>query len=217
MRSPERHGFNNDKTTDHEGDAVSAAVLYMSMSVDGFIAGPNERPDNGLGDGGLRLHEWLMGGDLEALRRSGGVNGGLVDEFMATGAVVAGRGTFEPAGGWGGDHHDGVPIFIVARDEPGIDISQWPLVTYLDDVTAAMTRAKEAAGDRNVLVHGVGVTRLALAAGVLDELELHVVPVLFGQGRRLFEGLPAEQIELERTRTVEGEAGVIHVHYRVRR
>jgi dihydrofolate reductase len=217
MRSRARRGFNKDKTTGHEGDAVSAAVLYMSMSLDGFIAGPNERPDNGLGDGGLRLHEWLMGGDLEALRRSGGVNGGLVDEFMATGAVVAGRGTFEPAGGWGGDHHDGVPIFIVARDEPGIDISQWPLVTYLDDVTAAMTRAKEAAGDRNVLVHGVGVTRLALAAGVLDELELHVIPVVFGQGRRLFEGLPAEQIELERIRILEGEGGVTHLRYRVRR
>jgi dihydrofolate reductase len=194
---------------------VSATVLYMSMSLDGFIAGPNETPDNGLGDGGLRLHEWLMGGDLEALRRSGGVNGGLVDEFMATGAVVAGRGTFEPAGGWGGDHHDGVPIFVVARDEPGIDIAHWPLVTYIDDVTAAMTRAKEAAGDRNVLVHGVGVTRLALAAGVLDELELHVIPVLFGQGRRLFEGLPAEQIELERTRILEGEGGVTHIRYRV--
>ena len=134
---------------------------------------------------------------------------------MSTGAVVAGRGTFEPAGGWGGDHHDGVPIFIVARDEPGIDISQWPLVTYIDDVTAAMTQAKEAAGDRNVLVHGVGVTRLALAAGVLDELELHVIPVLFGQGRRLFEGLPAEQVELERTRVLEGEGGVTHMRYRV--
>jgi dihydrofolate reductase len=193
----------------------------MSISLDGFIAGPNERPDNGLGDGGVRLHEWFMtpNGDLdiEAVRRSGGVNGKVVDEFMSTGAVVAGRGTFEPAGGWGGDHHDGVPIFVVARGEPGIDISQWPLVTYVDDVTDAMTRAKDAAGDRNVLVHGAGVTRLALGAGVLDELELHVIPVLFGQGRRLFEGLAAEQIELERTRVLEGEDGVTHMHYRVRR
>ena len=134
------------------------------MSLDGFIAGPNERPDNGLGDGGVRLHEWFMtpNGDLdiEAVRRSGGVNGKIVDEFMSTGAVVAGRGTFEPAGGWGGDHHDGVPIFVVARGEPGIDIRQWPLVTYVDDVTDAMTRAKDAAGDRNVLVHGAGVTHM---------------------------------------------------------
>jgi dihydrofolate reductase len=199
---------------------MSATVLYMSMSLDGFIAGPNEGPDNGLGDGGHRLHEWAMTGgdvDLEAIRRSGGVNGQVVDEFMSTGATVAGRGTFEPAGGWGGDHHDGVPIFILARGEPGIDIGRWPLVTYVDDVTTAMTQGKEAAGDKNVLVHGAGVARLALAAGVLDELELHVVPVLFGQGRRLFEGLAAEQIELERTRVLEGENGVTHLHYRVRR
>jgi dihydrofolate reductase len=200
---------------------MSATVLYMSISLDGFIAGPNEGPDNGLGDGGLRLHEWAMsdagGVDLEAIRRSGSVNGKIVDEFMATGATVAGRGTFEPAGGWGGDHHDGVPIFILTRHDPK-DLKQWgPLVTYVNDVTSAMTRAKEAAGDKNVLVHGAGTAQLALAAGVLDELELHVVPVLFGQGRRLFEGLAPEQIELERTRILEGENGVTHMHYRVQR
>ena len=201
---------------------MSASVLYMSMSLDGFIAGPNESPEHGLGDGGERLHDWLWS-DIEASGPSGvpgrpaGVNGRIYDEFMSTGAVVAGRGTFEPAGGWGGDHHDGVPIFVVARHQPGIDISRWPLVSFLDDVTTAMTRAKEAAGDKNVLVHGAAVTRLALAAGVLDELEIHVVPVLFGQGRRLFEGLAAEQIELQRTRVLEGENGVTHMHYRVQR
>jgi len=200
---------------------VSATVLDMSMSLDGFIAGPNVRIDNGLGDGGERLHQWFVPDDgeidLDTVRRIGGVNGRVMEELMSTGAVVAGRGTFEPAGGWGGDHHDGVRIFIVARSAPGIDISRWPLVSYLDDVTTAMTRAKEAAGTRNVLVHGAGVARLALAAGVLDELELHVVPVLFGRGRRLFDGLPAEQIELDLTRVLEGENGVTHVHYRVRR
>ena len=198
---------------------MSATVLYMSMSLDGFIAGPNERPGNGLGDGGHRLHEWALPGadsshkDISDL---GGVNGRVVGEFMATGAVVAGRGTFEPAGGWGGDHHDGVPIWVLSRHEPGIDVTEWPLVTYVDDVTTAMTEAKRAAGDQNVLVHGAAVAQLALAAGVLDELELHVVPVLFGQGRRLFENLRPEQIELERTRVLEGE-GVTHMHYRVRR
>ena len=199
---------------------MSASVLYMSMSLDGFIAGPNETPDNGLGDGGHRLHEWAMPGgevDLEVVRRSDTANGKVVDEFMTTGATVAGRGTFDPAGGWGGDHHDGVPIFIVARHEPCIDISQWPLVTYVDDVTSAMTQAKEAAGERNVLVHGAGVAQLALTAGVLDEMELHVIPVLFGQGRRLFDGLAAEQIELEPMRILQGEGGVTHMHYRVQR
>jgi dihydrofolate reductase len=189
---------------------VSATVLYMSMSLDGFIAGPNERPDNGLGDGGNRLHEWYFGDE------SSDVNRQVVDEFMATGAIVAGRGTFEPAGGWGGDHHDGVPIWVLSRREPGIDVGQWPLVTYVTDIRTAMTEATRAAGDKNVLVHGAATAQLALAAGLLDELEIHLIPVLFGQGRRLFDNLAPEQIELERTRVLEGP-GVTHMHYRVQR
>jgi dihydrofolate reductase len=203
---------------------MSATVLYMSMSFDGFIAGPNEGPGNGLGDGGERLHDWVFAADVDAASRGPGaianrtgVNGQVVDEFMSTGAVVAGRGTFEPAEGWGGDHHDGVPIFIVARQELAIDTSQWPLVTCVPDVETAMAKAKAAAGDKDVLVHGAGIAQLALAAGVLDEVEIHVVPVLFGQGRRLFDNLAPEQIELERTRTLEGEGGITHLHYRVKR
>src|SRR5207237_2177861 len=122
----------------------------MSISLDGFIAGPNEGPDNGLGDGGERLHEWFLTGadaDHKRVGRPAGGNGQLFDEFMATGAVVAGRGTFEPAGAWGGDHHDGVPIFILTRHDPD-DLRQWPLVTYVSDVTSAMAQAKEAAGDK---------------------------------------------------------------------
>jgi dihydrofolate reductase len=80
-----------------------------------------------------------------------------------------------------------------------------------------MNQAKEAAGDRKVLVHGAGTTQLALAAGVLDEIELHVIPVLFGQGRLLFEALAPEQIDLQRTRILEGDSGVTHMHYRVQR
>jgi dihydrofolate reductase len=199
---------------------MGATILYMSVSLDGFIAGPNVRPGNGLGDGGERLHEWVLTGAAHGdsgvpAPVSDGINGQIVQEFMATGAVVAGRGTFEPAGGWGGDHHDGVPIFIFSRREPGIDITSWPLVTYVDDVEVAVSRARAAAGDRDVLVHGAATAQRALAAGVLDELELHVVPVLLGQGRRLFENLPARHIELERTRVLEGEGGVNHLHYRV--
>ena len=197
---------------------MSAAVLYMSMSLDGFIAGPNEGPDNGLGDGGHRLHEWALGSgsDPERLGHATGVNRQVVDEFMSTGAVVAGRGTFEPAGGWGGDHHDGVPIFIVSRSRPDTELSRGPLVRYVSDVGTAMAEAKRAAGDRNVLAHGAGIAQLALAAGVLDELEIHLVPVLLGQGRRLFDHLGPEHIELERTRVLEGD-GVTHLHYRVQR
>ena len=199
---------------------MSATVLYMSMSLDGFVAGPNEGPDNGLGDGGERLHDWALAVEPRGASgipgRPSGVNGQVYDEFMATGAVVAGRGTFEPADGWHGDHHDGVPIFILTRHDPD-DLRQWPLVTYVSDVGTAMAKAKEAAGDKNVLVHGAGTAQLALAAGVLDEIELHVIPVLLGQGRRLFDERGPEHIELERTRILEGENGVTHMHYRVQR
>jgi dihydrofolate reductase len=199
---------------------VSSAVLYMSMSIDGFIAGPNESPDNPLGDGGHRLHDWFLLGDeggVAEFKPLSGVNGQIFEEMLATGAVVAGAGTFEPAGGWNGDHHNAVPIFIYSRHEPGIDISRWPLVTYVTDVPAGIARAKQAAGDKNVLVHGASVTQLALAAGALDELELHVVPVLLGGGRRLFDHLDPEHIELKRVRILEGEGGVTHLRYQVRR
>jgi dihydrofolate reductase len=196
---------------------MSATVLYMSISLDGFIAGPNERADNGLGDGGDRLHAWLTraGADPQEAPGRSRINDQIVDEFMSTGAVVAGKGTVEPAGYWGGDHHNGVPIFILTRQDPA-DLKQWPLVTYVNQIAAAMAQAKEAAGEKNVLVHGAGITQLALTAGVLDEMELHVIPVLFGEGRRLFDGLATRQIELERTRILEGENGVTHMHYRVK-
>ncbi len=188
---------------------MTATVLYMSMSLDGFIAGPNERLDNPLGDGGGRLHEWSFNDQMA-------VHGQVFNEFMATGAIVAGSGTFEPAHGWGGDHH-GVPIWVLSRHEPRIDVSQWPLVTYTNDLNSAIADAKRAAGERNVLVHGAATAQRALAAGVLDELELHIIPVLLGQGRRLFDNLGLEHIELQRTRILEGEEGVTHLRYRVMR
>ncbi|MET0557191.1 MAG: dihydrofolate reductase family protein [Solirubrobacterales bacterium] len=197
---------------------MSATVLYMSMSLDGFVAGPNERPDNGLGDGGDRLHEWIFAGPATEHAgvpgRPEGVNGEVMDEAMATGAVVAGRGTVEPAEYWGGDHHDGVPIFILSRESHPAEEERWPLVSFVSDVATAMARAKEAAGDKDVLVHGAGTAQLALAAGVLEELQIHLVPVLLGEGRRLFEHLGAKHVELEQTRVREGE-GVIHLRYRV--
>ena len=197
---------------------MSAAVLYMSMSLDGFVAGLNEGPDNGLGDGGDRLHEWIFAGPATehpgAPGRPAGVNGEIMDEAMATGAVVAGRGTVEPADYWEGNHHDDVPIFILSREPHPAEEERWPLVTFVSDVKTAMARAKEAARTKDVLVHGAGTAQLALAAGVLDELQIHLVPVLLGEGRRLFEHLGSDHIELAQTRIVVGE-GVTHLRYRV--
>jgi dihydrofolate reductase len=197
---------------------MSKVVLYMSMSLDGFIAGPNEGPGNGLGDRGHRLHEWgLTGADAShkgAADHLAGVNREVMDELMSTGAVVVGRRTFELADGWGGDHHDGVPIFVLSRHEPDAAM-RWPAVTYVNDVKSAMHMAKGAAGERDVLVHGALTAQLALTAGVLDELQIHLIPVLLGQGRRLFADMPPGHIELELLRALDGP-GVLHLRYRVR-
>jgi dihydrofolate reductase len=194
---------------------MSSTVLYMSMSLDGFIAGPNQTMENGLGEGGQRLHDWAMPGGEVAPERLGPVNRQVVDEFMSTGAVVAGRQTFEPAGGWGGDHHDGVPIYILSRHRAPAWAAGWPAVHYVSDLEVAMGDAKRAAADKNVLVHGAAIAQRALAAGLLDELEIHLVPLLLGAGRRLFEDLGVEQRRLERVRVLEGEGGVTHLRYRV--
>ncbi|MGI8808769.1 MAG: dihydrofolate reductase family protein [Acidimicrobiales bacterium] len=120
---------------------MSSTVLYMSMSLDGFIAGPNESPNNGLGDGGHRLHEWVFQGGEDdfdaAVARLRGVNRQIYDESTSTGAVVAGRGTFEPARSWGGNHHDGVPIYILSRNPAPAWAAQWPAVHYVSDLQAA--------------------------------------------------------------------------------
>jgi dihydrofolate reductase len=195
---------------------MSPTVLSMSMSLDGFIAGPNDDPGNGLGDDGHRLHDWVADGSDSGTYRPSGVSGEVFDELLATGAVVVGRRTFELAGGWNGDHHDGVPIFVLSRREPDADAPRWPLVTYVADVADATARAKDAAGDRNVLVHGARTAQLALQAGVLDELQIHQVPVLLGRGRRLFEERGPEHIELELVRVVDTPE-VTHLRYRVRR
>jgi dihydrofolate reductase len=203
---------------------MSRTVLYMSMSLDGFVAGPNAGIGNGLGDGGDRLHDWAFPAPQELDEASrgpatvdrSGANGEVFAEMMATGAVVCGRGTIEPAGFWGGDHHEGVPIFVLSRSASDEERARWPLVSYVDDVVEAMARAKAAAGDRDVMVHGATVAQLALAAGVLDELEIHLVPVLLGAGRRLFEQHEGAQVELRCTRVLAGDA-VTHLHYRVLR
>jgi dihydrofolate reductase len=200
---------------------MAATVLYMSMSLDGFIAGPNESPDNGLGDGGEHLHEWVLPGGRDdhkdAAAQLQGANRQIYDEFMSTGAVLAGRGTFEPAGGWGGDHHDGVPIYILSRNPAPAWAADWPNVHYVDSLATAVRDAKQAAGAADVLVHGAGIAQRALREGLLDEIQVHLVPLLLGGGRPLFANLGVEQRELERVRVLEGDGGVTHLRFRVRR
>jgi dihydrofolate reductase len=187
----------------------------MSMSLDGYIAGPNDEPGNGLGDGGERLHHWGVTPEGEFFRPPGPA-GQLIDEMLATGAVLAGRRTAELAEHWGGDHHNGVPIFVLSHSPPGESVSKFPLVTYVTDgIVRAMAQAKDAAGGRNVMVHGAYTAQRAIEAGVLDELEIHQIPVLLGGGRRLFEVFPSS-IELEVARVIDTPAAT-HIHYVLRR
>jgi dihydrofolate reductase len=191
---------------------MSSSVLYMSMSLDGFITGPDDDFDQGLGRGGERLHDWLGAmGDGPSSFRPVGPSGEIFDEVLATGAVLVGRRTFDIAGRWNGDHH-GVPIFVPTRGEPPAPASDW--VNYVTDgIESAMRQAKEAAGEANVMVHGADTAQSCLRAGVLDELEVHLIPVLLGAGRPLFGDL-AQPTELELTRVVDAP-GVTHLRFRV--
>ena len=197
---------------------MSKSVLYMSMSLDGYIAGPNDQPGNPGGDDFMRLHEWYGfaadAGPTEETIGSAETGKHFLDEIKETGAVLSGRNTVEQTDHWGGDHHDGVPIFVASHRPPGPSVAKYPLVTYITDgISSAMAQAKAAAGDRNVLVHGAYTAQAALAAGVLDELQIHQVPVLFGSGRRLFEVLP-ERIELEIVRVIDTPEAT-HIRYRI--
>ena len=182
--------------------------LYMSMSLDGFIAGPDDREGQELGRDGGRLFNWLDD------RMSDGPNGQVFRELMATGAVIAGRRTFELAGRWQGDHHDGVPIFVLTHAPDEADVPPGS-ARFVTDVEACAAQARAAAGDRAVMVHGAGAAQALLRAGLLDELEIHLVQVLLGGGRRLFDSLSPDHIELELVRRLEGP-GVMHLRYRVR-
>jgi dihydrofolate reductase len=193
---------------------MSVSVLYMSMSVDGFICGPNDEPDNPGGDDFDRLHEWYFTGPDYTIRPSGPARD-FSDEMDATGAVLAGRRTVEQVDHWGGSHH-GRPIFVPSHRPPGPSVAHYPLVTYVPDgIESAMAQAKAAAGDRNVAVQGAYTAQQALEAGVLDELQIHQIPVLFGGGRRLFDLLP-ERIELDVVRVID-TPDATHIRYRVRR
>src|SRR5258708_39716556 len=194
---------------------MAASMLYMAMSLDGYIAGPNDGPDNPGGDGFDRLHEWFVTPDGEFFRPSG-LAGELYDEMNAPGAILVGRRTAEQVDHWGGDYHGhGVRIFVPSHRPPGPSVANYPLVTYVaDGIQSAMAQAKAAAGDRNVLVHGAYTSQRALEAGVLDELQIHQIPLVFGGGRRLFDLLPS-RIELEIVRVIDTPEAT-HIRYRIR-
>jgi dihydrofolate reductase len=196
---------------------TSRIVLYMSMSLDGFIAGPQDTKGNALGHGGHRLHKWLAqggGDDPSGYRPSDEPGRTVFDEMLATGAVISGRRTADFADYWDGDHHDGVPIFVLTHQAPtGTQVGGVRFVT--DGVESCVEQAKRAAGDRDVMLHGANTAQQFLRAGMLDILEISLVPVLFGNGRRLFDLLGSHHIELVPVRTLESPEA-LHLRYEVK-
>jgi dihydrofolate reductase len=190
---------------------MPVSILDMSVSVDGYIA---DQDDFLGGEDGERLHRWA-GRDQDPADSADPV-ALFQAEWNAAGAVVAGRRTAELMDHWGGDSN-GNPIFVPSHRPPS-PAARWgyPLVTYVSEgIDSTMKQAREAAGTRDVQLRGAYTAQRALEAGVLDEIQLHLVPVLLGRGRRLFDVLPAE-IELDLIQVIETPEAV-HLRYRVRR
>ena len=195
---------------------MSRVILYMAMSLDGFITGPGDNKQNPAGVGGMRLMQWLGDGGPTPTdwRPSDGHSQIVFDEAMSTGAVLTGRRTGDFADYWGGDHHDGVPIFVPTHTAPGIN--RYERVHFVTDgIESCVAQAKAAAGDRDVLLHGAYTAQECLRAGVLDALEIQLMPVLLGRGRLLFDGLEPEHIELDLVRALQAPK-VLHLRYEVR-
>lgn len=197
-------------------------VFNMTVSLDGFVAGPNDGPDNGLGDGGDRLFKWYFSGDTEipisdgnmVLKVSSQSAEILKAAFETNGAGVWGRRTFDIAKGWGG-HPPGRPCFIVTHNVPQEWVKEGSPFTFVTDgVESAIRQAKEAAGDKDVVVCTASILQQCLNAGLMDEIHIDVVPLLLGKGVRLFDHLSIEPIELERIRVIEAP-GVTHLGFRV--
>jgi len=195
----------------------------LSMSLDGFIAGPNDGPERPLGEGGERLFAWYSGGDTEyrlpgtdmVFRVSPQSAELLREAHSKMGAFVTGRRTFDIANGWGGNPPLGVPTFVVTHTVP----QEWvyegsPFTFVTDGLESAVEQAKAVAVDKDVAVGAASIAQQCIRAGLLDEIHVDLAPVLLGGGVRLFEHLGAGPIELERTEVVEG-AGVTHLTFRV--
>jgi dihydrofolate reductase len=211
---------------------MSRLRLDISMSLDGFVAGPNQSVENPLGEGGTQLHEWAL--RLAAWRKPHGYEGGevnastevLEESLDNLGAAVMGRNMFGGEGAWGDEPWDGwwgddppfhMPVFVVTHHarEPLAKDGGTTFTFVTDGIESALERAREVADGKDVAVSGgASIAQQYLKAGLLDEMTLHVAPVLLGDGARLFDNLGGAEVRLECTRAVEAP-GVTHLTYRV--
>lgn len=211
---------------------MSKVRAHISVSLDGYVAGPNQTQEEPLGEGGEGLHQWVIA--LRSWREPHGMEGGeenvssavLDEEIANVGAEIMGRGKFGPAarGPWGDDPWRGwwgdqppfhKPVFVVTHHERApLTLSDTTFTFVTDGIESALAQAREAAGDKDVFVGGgAAIINQFLAAGLLDELELHVAPIILGGGERLFAGVGPD-VKLEQIRVIEAP-GVAHLKYRV--
>ena len=209
---------------------MSAVTSQISISLDGFVAGPNQSPDNPIGEGGMRLHDWVIVTD--AWREQHGHEGGernadseVVEKLMeGVGAYIMGRKMFGGGEGawdeswtgwWGDDPPFHVPVFVLTHHErEPLPMEGGTTFTFVTDgIESALRQAQAAAGDKDVAIAGgASAIRQYLAAGLLDELHLHIVPILLGSGERLLEDVGDPTLEPVE---VVASPGVTHVKYRV--
>jgi dihydrofolate reductase len=197
---------------------MGKVVAAITTSVDGYVAGPDDGPGKGLGEGGERLHYWVFGGpwsyDAEPTGEPAGEDAEWLAEAVASvGAVVGGRWTYEAAGHWGDENPWNLPFFIVTHrpeEQP-----EGGAFVFVNGVEEAVGRAKEAAGEKDVSVMGGADTiRQALEAGLVDQLSLVIAPVILGDGKRLFEGF-TKDMELEHLGVRQSQYATF-IDYRVR-
>ena len=201
---------------------MGKVIIDLSMSLDGFTTGPNNSIENGLGDGGERLHNWIFSGraDREGGSPRNSATGKklevMQESFQTTGAMVMGRRWFDIGERpWGDDPPFHIPVFVLthhARETLYKGETTFTFVT--DGIENALKQAQAAAGDKNVGVGGANTAQQFLKAGLLDEIQVHLVPILLGSGRKLFEQLDMQQIELEKTRVIESP-DVTHLWFRI--
>ena len=187
----------------------------LSISLDGYYTGLNPSPQHMLGEGGEVLHAWLPRDVIE--RPEAAVHDIIAEEYARIGAVVMGWDSYEHAeAAWGSKPPFGVPVFVVTSRYLADDVRQGTTFRFINDgFEAAVEHAKTVAADKEVGLHGGGAIRQGLLHGLLDELQLHLVPALLGDGRQLFDGVDPAGIQLEQLRAAEGQ-GVTHIKYRVR-
>ncbi|OZU89620.1 hypothetical protein CIL03_00295 [Virgibacillus indicus] len=200
---------------------MSKVIADISMSLDGFITGPNDNPKLPLGEGGTELHSWLFSGDKPSKHNDffqlSELNREVYDEAVdQTGAMIVGRRTYDLVNGWEGSHPvAGVPVFIMTHEPPENYPQGHTSFTYVTDgIDSAIKQAKEAAQGKNVSIGTATVIRQAIKAGLLEEVFLHVSPVLLGGGIRLFGGRELDQKKLEIQQVIDGK-NVTHLRYRI--